>query len=151
MVETPAAAIHARRLIEGAALDFVSIGTNDLTQYVMAADRLHPALTDLNNPWQVAVLELIKDVCEAGKAAGANVGVCGEAGGHPLLALVLVGLGVDSLSMSAAKVPAVRAALARHTFAECQELAQIALAADSAEEARAAVFAKIPETADLCG
>lgn len=151
MVETPAAAIRAEQLMRKAELDFVSIGTNDLTQYVMAADRLHPALTSLNNPWQVAVLELIRGICAAGKACDTSVGVCGEAAGDPILALVLVGLGVDSLSMSAAKVPAVRAALARHTLAECEELAQLVLDADSAEAAREAVVAKIPETVALCG
>ncbi|MDR6939780.1 phosphoenolpyruvate--protein phosphotransferase [Arcanobacterium hippocoleae] len=151
MIETPAAAIQARRLMERADLDFVSIGTNDLTQYVMAADRLHPALTELNDPWQVAVLELIRGICEAGQATDTHIGVCGEAAGDPILALVLVGLGVYSLSMSAAKVPAVRAALARHTLAQCQELARIALAADSASEAKASVSAQIAETVALCG
>lgn len=150
MVETPAAAIRAQQLMECADLDFVSIGTNDLTQYVMAADRLHPALADLNDPWQVAVLELILGICKAGQKTNTSVGVCGEAAGDPILALVLVGLGVNSLSMSAGKIPAVRAALRRHTLAECEELAQLALSANSAQTARNAVFGKIPATVELC-
>ena len=149
MIETPAAALRAAQLMTE--LDFVSIGTNDLTQYVMAADRLNPALTALNDPWQPAVLDLIDQVCRAGKATHTEVGVCGEAGGDPLLALVLVGLGVASLSMSVPKVAAVRVALSRHTLEECHEMARAALAADSPQAARQAVHVLAGETAVLVG
>ena len=85
-------------------MDFASIGTNDLTQYTMAADRLDGNLASLLNPWQPAVLEMIRHACNGGRATGKPIGVCGEAGGDPLLALVLTGLGVASLSMAPSKV-----------------------------------------------
>jgi phosphotransferase system enzyme I (PtsI) len=138
MIEVPAAALRARAVVE--AVDFVSIGTNDLSQYTMAADRMNGALADLLDPWQPAVLDLVASVASAGRDAGKPVGVCGEAAGDPLLALVFVGMGVTSLSMSAPSVPAVRAALADHTMADCERLAQVALDAQDAESAREAVL-----------
>ncbi|MEV0618509.1 phosphoenolpyruvate--protein phosphotransferase [Nonomuraea sp. NPDC050404] len=137
MVEVPAAALHARRLLDE--LDFLSIGTNDLSQYAFAADRQHGDLADLLDPWQPALLQLIAQCGEAGRAAGKPVGICGEAAADPLLATVLAGLGVTSLSMSARSVPAVRDALAGHTLAQCRHHAELALAARDPEEARRAV------------
>lgn len=139
MVEVPAAALHADRLL--AAVDFLSIGTNDLGQYTMAADRMSGDLAELLDPWQPAVLQLIAACGAAGRQAGKPVGVCGEAAADPLLALVLVGLGVTSLSMTPRSVPAVGAALAAHTLSECEALAALALEAGSAQEARDAVRA----------
>jgi phosphotransferase system enzyme I (PtsI) len=139
MVEVPAAALHADRLL--AAVDFLSIGTNDLGQYTMAADRQSGDLAELLDPWQPAVLQLIAACGAAGRQAGKPVGVCGEAAADPLLALVLVGLGVTSLSMTPRSVPAVGAALAAHSLAECEALAAVAVGADSAADARAAVRA----------
>ncbi|OLF13541.1 phosphoenolpyruvate--protein phosphotransferase [Actinophytocola xanthii] len=134
MVEVPAAAMRANRLLE--VVDFVSIGTNDLSQYTMAADRMNGDLADLLDPWQPAVLELVFNCADAGRAVGKSVGICGEAAGDPLLALVFAGMGITSLSMSAASVPAVRAALAAHTLAECERLAAVALDAPDAATAR---------------
>jgi phosphotransferase system enzyme I (PtsI) len=139
MVEVPAAALHADRLL--AAVDFLSIGTNDLGQYTMAADRMSGDLAELLDPWQPAVLQLIAGCGAAGRRAGKPVGVCGEAAADPLLALVLVGLGVTSLSMTPRSVPAAGSTLAAHTLAECEALARLALAAGSAQEARDAVRA----------
>lgn len=141
MVEVPAAALHADRLL--AAVDFLSIGTNDLGQYTMAADRMSGDLAELLDPWQPAVLQLIAGCGAAGRAAGKPVGVCGEAAADPLLALVLAGLGLTSLSMTARSVPAVGAALAAHSLSRCQALAELALAADDARAARAAVRAAV--------
>ncbi|ABS03026.1 putative PEP-binding protein [Kineococcus radiotolerans] len=135
MVEVPAAALRAPQLL-AAGLDFVSVGTNDLTQYAMAADRLAGDLAELLDPWQPAVLQLVGLTGSAGAARGAPVGVCGEAARDPLLALVLVGLGVTSLSMAPAAVPAVRSALARTDAATCRAMAAAALAADSPAGAR---------------
>ncbi len=137
MVEVPAAALRAGQLL--AAVDFVSIGTNDLSQYTMAADRLDGRLADLLDPWQPAVLALVAAVAAAGRAAGKPVGVCGESAGDPLLALVYTGLGVTTLSMSGSVVPAVRASLAAHTMAGCERLARLALDAPDAATARRAV------------
>ncbi|WP_344484475.1 phosphoenolpyruvate--protein phosphotransferase [Nonomuraea monospora] len=125
MVEVPAAALRAGRLLRE--VDFLSIGTNDLAQYTFAADRQHSVLADLLDPRQPALLELIARCAEAGVRAGKPVGVCGEAAGDPLLAPLLVGLGVTSLSMAGVCVPAVREALAEVTLDECRERARAAL------------------------
>ena len=126
MVEIPAAALRASELLEHA--DFLSIGTNDLAQYTLAADRMAGELADLLDPWQPALLDLIRITAEAGNAAGKSVGVCGEAAASPALAKVLVGLGVTSLSMAASAVADVRDALAAVTLAECRAMAAEALA-----------------------
>ncbi|MFJ9555781.1 phosphoenolpyruvate--protein phosphotransferase [Nocardiopsis sp. NPDC101807] len=147
MIEVPGAALLADRLMSR--VDFVSIGTNDLAQYTMAADRTLGTLPDLLDPWQPALLALVGAVGAAGERSGRPVGVCGEAAADPLLALVLVGLGATSLSMSAPALPAVRHALARHSQGECRRLAELATAASSAERAREAVrSAAHPETVD---
>ena len=136
MVEVPSAALRAKQILEHAA--FLSIGTNDLSQYTMAADRLSGSLATLLDPWQPAVLDLVGMAARAGQEVGAEVGVCGEAAGDPMLAVVLTGLGVTSLSMAPALVDDVRDALASRTYAECQEIARRVLEARSPEEARAA-------------
>jgi phosphotransferase system enzyme I (PtsI) len=131
MIEIPAAALRARAVLADA--DFVSIGTNDLAQYTFAADRLLSELSSFQDPWQPALLELVARVGEAGGESGKPVGVCGEAAGDPLLALVLVGLGVTSLSMAPGSLPDVRLLLGRHTMADCRRLASLAMdAADAA-------------------
>lgn len=139
MVETPAAAIMAEQILTIA--DFASIGTNDLSQYTMAADRMEGELAELLTPWQPAVLRMIRATAEGGEKNGKSIGVCGEAGGDPLMALVLVGLGVSSLSMAPGKVRAVRAALRLHDFEDCQRFASGALQASTAKQAREAVYA----------
>jgi phosphoenolpyruvate-protein phosphotransferase (PTS system enzyme I) len=126
MIEIPAAALRAADLLEHA--DFLSLGTNDLAQYTLAADRMAGELADLLDPWQPALLDLIRMTAEAGLAAGKPVGVCGEAAASPALAPVLVGLGVTSLSMAASAVADVREALAAVTLAECRTMATEALA-----------------------
>lgn len=148
MIEVPAAALRAKDIL--AIADFASVGTNDLGQYTMAADRMQGALADLLDPWQPAVLDMIAMACAGSEANGKKVGVCGESGGDPVLALVLVGLGATSLSMAPGKVPAVRAALAAHSLEECRRLAEAARAASSPEEARQTVLTLAdPVLADL--
>ena len=139
MVEVPAAALLADRIL--ADTDFASIGTNDLTQYTLAADRLLGSVASFQDPWHPAVLRLVGEVGKAGAAAGKPVGICGEAAADPLLAVVLVGLGATSLSMSPSALADVRAELAQHTLAQAQEFAEVALSANSAVEARTAVLA----------
>ncbi|MCU1415242.1 MAG: phosphoenolpyruvate--protein phosphotransferase [Microbacteriaceae bacterium] len=138
MVEVPAAALLADRIL--AESDFASIGTNDLTQYTLAADRLLGSVASFQDPWHPAVLRLVGEVGKAGAALGKPVGICGEAAADPLLAVVLVGLGATSLSMSPAALADVRAELARFTTAQTEEFAELALSANSAVEARAAVL-----------
>jgi phosphotransferase system enzyme I (PtsI) len=148
MIEVPAAAIRSRGILYH--VDFASLGTNDLQQYTMAADRMQGELADLLNPWEPALLDVIALACEGGQAMGKPVGVCGEAGGDPGLALVLAGLGVSSLSMAPGKVPAVRTALGLHTLTQCQQMAAAARAATNAVEAKAAVLKMAdPVLADL--
>ncbi len=137
MVEIPAAAIRSKQLLS--IVDFASIGTNDLSQYTMAADRMQGELAELLDPWQPAVLNLIQSTCAGGDKTGKPISVCGEAGGDPLLALVLVGLGVSSLSMAPRKVARVRAALQLHDRSTCQQMAAYATDALTAKDARAAV------------
>lgn len=143
MIETPSAALLAAELFE--VVDFVSLGTNDLAQYTLAADRLLSDLGDLNDPWQPAVLRLIGMVGDAGRAAGRAVGVCGEAGGDPLLAPVLIGLGATSLSMTPRSLGRVAEALAAVTLDDCERAAAAVLRAATAEEARAAASAVLSE------
>jgi len=147
MIEVPSAAIMADKMFEYA--DFASIGTNDLTQYVMAADRLLSSLADLSTAWQPAVLRLIKQACDGAAPHGRPVGVCGEAAADPALATVLVGLGVASLSMTARALPDVDAVLKSVDLADCQRLAAIATASATADEARQAVRAELPILEEL--
>ncbi len=139
MVEVPAVALRARDVL--AEVDFVSLGTNDLAQYTMATDRLRGELADLLDAWQPAVLDLVATTAAAGAEAGKPVGVCGESASDPLMALVLVGMGVTSLSMAAGALPAVRFALRRHTREQCVAMAAAARGARSAADGRAAVLA----------
>jgi phosphoenolpyruvate-protein phosphotransferase (PTS system enzyme I) len=141
MVEVPSAALLADRML--AHVDFLSIGTNDLTQYTMAADRLSAELAALTDPWQPALLALIARTADAGRAAGKPVGVCGEAAADPLLGCVLAGLGITSLSAAAAALPAVGAALSQVTEAACRAAATAALDAADPVQARAAARAAL--------
>ena len=109
MIEVPAAALCAREIL--AEVDFASIGTNDLTQYTMAADRLIGALGPFQDAGHPAVLKLIATTAYAGAELGKPVGVCGEAAADPRLAAELIRLGITSLSMAPAALPEVRAAL----------------------------------------
>lgn len=138
MIEVPAAALHADRLLRH--VDFLSIGTNDLTQYTMAVDRMSSELAALTDPWQPAVLALVATAADAGERSGKPVGVCGEAAADPLLACVLAGMGVTSLSCAAAAVSRVGAKLSATTKAACELAAEAALSADGPDAARAAAL-----------
>jgi phosphotransferase system enzyme I (PtsI) len=144
MIEVPGAALQAERMLE--VVDFLSIGTNDLSQYTLATDRMSGLLADLLDPWQPALLQLMNTCAAAGRAADKPVGVCGEAASDPLLAPVLVGMGMTSLSMSAAAVPAVRVSVGQVTREECENLARLALDAVDAVSARAAVAERIGQS-----
>ncbi|MGH2750922.1 MAG: phosphoenolpyruvate--protein phosphotransferase [Actinomycetota bacterium] len=140
MVEIPALAVCAREV--AAVVDFFSIGTNDLTQYLFATDRMVGELGDLLDHWHPALTRLIATVAEAGIDAKTPVGVCGESASDPLFALVLVGLGVTSLSMSASSLAYVRATLHNHSIDRCRSLAKRALQSVDGRAARAAVAAE---------
>ena len=139
MIEVPSAALLAHRILDH--VDFLSIGTNDLAQYTMAADRMSAELAALTDPWQPAVLTLVAMAVRAGAAADKPVGVCGEAAADPLLACVLAGLGVTSLSAAAAALQGVGARLAQVSLSQCRAAAEAVLAAGTAADARAAAQA----------
>jgi phosphotransferase system enzyme I (PtsI) len=136
MVEVPSSALLADRILSYT--DFASIGTNDLTQYTMAADRLLGSVAALQDPWHPAVLRLIREVGDAGRTHGKPVGICGEAAADPLLAVVLVGLGATSLSMAPTALADVRATLLKHTLDQARDIAAAAVAASDAASARLA-------------
>lgn len=136
MAEVPSVALMADQVL--AVADFVSIGTNDLTQYTMAADRMLGTVASYQDPWHPAVLRLVAQLGDAGAKVGKGVGICGEAASDPLLAVVLVGLGATTLSMTPAALADVRAELKNHTLDEARAMAQAALRAPSAAAARAA-------------
>lgn len=128
MAEVPSIAVMADKVSQ--VTDFVSIGTNDLTQYTLAADRTLGSVSNYQTAWHPAVLRVIKMICEAGNKNGMPVGVCGEAAADPDLAVVLAGLGVNSLSMTPVALDDVRAELAQHTLEEAQQIAEKALNGD---------------------
>jgi phosphotransferase system enzyme I (PtsI) len=147
MVEVPSAALQSGSILSSAA--FASIGTNDLTQYTMASDRMLTDLAALSTAWQPAVLQLIATTCRGGAQNGRPVGVCGEAAADPALAVVLVGLGVATLSMTARALPDVADVLASVTLETCRELAAIAVTSESADDAKVAVRSRIPVLDEL--
>lgn len=125
MAEVPSIALMADKVAKVA--DFVSIGTNDLTQYTLAADRTLGSVSNYQTPWHPAVLRAIKMIADAGQANDMPVGVCGEAAADPQLAVVLAGIGVTSLSMTPVALDDVRAELTKYTLDEAKEEAARAL------------------------
>lgn len=134
MIETPSAALHADAIL--AEVNFGSFGTNDLTQYIMASDRLDERLSDMTTSWHPPVLRAIQIAASSAVKLGKSIGVCGEAAADPQLAAVLVGLGVNSLSMAPTALSEVRGFLSTVDSATCKEAAMRAVAAKSAEEAK---------------
>jgi phosphocarrier protein FPr len=131
MIEVPSAAAIADQLAVEA--HFFSIGTNDLTQYVMAADRGNARVANLAQALQPAVLRMIRQTVSAAHAGGIWVGMCGELAGNALAAPLLIGLGLDELSMNAPAIPAVKTAVGQYTIKEAQIIAGKALQLDSAD------------------
>ena len=134
MIETPAAADMAGALSDR--LDFLSIGTNDLTQYVMAADRENDAVAEYHDPLHPAVLRAIHRTTTAAAETDAWVGLCGEMAGDPALTELLVGLGLDELSMSAVTVPAIKTRIREVDADDARALAESALACETRAEVR---------------
>ncbi len=135
MVETPAASLIADKLAQEA--DFFSIGTNDLIGYTMCADRGNDSISNLYQVYYPSVLRSLKNVIESGAKAGIMVGMCGEAAADPLLEPLLISWGLEEFSMSAPSILRARKTISQWTKAECDELAEKALALDTAEEVKA--------------
>ena len=138
MVETPAIAMALSDL--AGKLDFISVGTNDLSQYLFAADRMNAGLGALLNPWQPALVRMLKLIASESEKAGISSGVCGESASDPAFAVVLAGLGFKSVSASRSQVGAVRSALSAVTLEQAQEVANIALAATTADQCKSEVL-----------
>lgn len=149
MIEVPSAALQAELLARE--VDFFSIGTNDLTQYVLAMDRGHPKLARQAEAIHPAVLKMIGMTCDGARVHGKWVGVCGGLASDPQAAPLLVGLGVKELSVSVPAIASVKAALARFTLAECQSLAQAALRLGTISEVRALLVAHAEAHASVEG
>jgi phosphoenolpyruvate-protein phosphotransferase len=134
MIEVPSAALMADAFARE--VDFFSIGTNDLTQYTLAMDRMHPSLAGKSDGLHPAVLRLIANTVEAAHKQGKWVGICGELGADPQAVPILVGLGVDELSVSVPSIPSVKAQIRTLTLTEAQSLARQALSCATAPEVR---------------
>ena len=132
MIETPSAAIIAGSLAKR--LKFFSIGTNDLIQYTLAVDRMNERIAHLYEPTHPAIIRLIKTTVDAAHAQRIGVSVCGEMAGDPVLAPLLLGLGVDELSAAPSLVPMVKFVIRRLKFTEAEELAEFALGCESSSE-----------------
>ena len=143
MVETPSIAAMVDHLT--GIVDFISIGTNDLSQYLFAADRMNSNLGALSNHWQPALIRTIARIASGAVRGGFSVGVCGESASDPAFAVVLAGLGVDSVSVSVSQVGAVRESLSAMDLAKAKEVANRVLMATSPEEAKATALAALSE------
>jgi phosphoenolpyruvate-protein kinase (PTS system EI component) len=135
MIEVPSAALVSGHLADY--LDFFSIGTNDLTQYTMAAERGNAAVASLQDPLHPAILRLIRFVADGARGKNRHVSVCGDAASDPLGAAVFIGLGVRSLSVRPNQVAGIKAALRGFSLAELETLAKQALQCREALEVRA--------------
>ncbi|MCS7178534.1 MAG: phosphoenolpyruvate--protein phosphotransferase [Anaerolineae bacterium] len=145
MVEIPAAAVMADHL--AAEVDFFSIGTNDLSQYTMAADRTNASVAHLASAFHPAVLRLVRDVIYAAHAQGKWVGLCGELAGEPLAIPILLGLGLDEFSMNPSAIPVAKHIIRSLTWEETREIARVALELESADAVQEWVRTQIPEVA----
>jgi phosphocarrier protein FPr len=140
MVEVPAAALKIESLLPH--VDFVSIGTNDLTQYTLAAERGNPAVAPLSDSLDPAVLQLVDHVCQASRGR-VDVAVCGEVAADETAVPLLVGLGVRELSVGPHSVPRVKAWVRELDLEQCQVVAKQALRLESASEVRGFVAATL--------
>jgi phosphotransferase system enzyme I (PtsI) len=151
MVEVPSAALIAEQLAQR--VSFFSIGTNDLIQYTLAVDRVNEQVTYLYEPTHPAILKLLQTTVEAARRRGIWTGLCGEMGANPILAPLLLGLGVDELSMSPSMIPLVKDVIRHVRYSECLELAEQALACERASEVmdlcRALTMRHSPEIVSL--
>jgi len=142
MVEVPSAVVMADRL--ATEVDFFSIGTNDLTQYTMAADRTNADVAGLVTGFQPAVLRLVRDTIDAAHVHGKWVGLCGELAGEPLAIPILLGLGLDEFSMNPPAIPIAKQIIRQLTLEEARAVAQDVLEADNPEAVRALVRERVP-------
>jgi phosphotransferase system enzyme I (PtsP) len=132
MIEVPAAVYQTRQLARR--VDFLAVGTNDLTQYMLAVDRNNPRVADLYQDLHPAVLGALKFVVDSARAEGTRCGICGELAGNPMAAILLMAMGIDVLSMNATNLPRVKWVLRSFTFRDARRLLKRVLAMESADE-----------------
>ncbi|MCD6576554.1 MAG: phosphoenolpyruvate--protein phosphotransferase [Anaerolineaceae bacterium] len=149
MVEIPSAALVADQLAKE--VDFFSIGTNDLSQYTMAADRTNPKVAELSNAFYPAVLRLIREVIRAAHKEGKWVGMCGELAGEPLALPILLGLDLDEFSMNPPMIPLAKQIIRNLDTREMKEIASQALELESPDEIQTYIKEKIPFIAEITG
>jgi phosphotransferase system enzyme I (PtsP) len=141
MIEVPAAVQIIDYLIQE--VDYVSIGTNDLIQYTLAADRNNASVRQYYDPYHPAVLHSIKRVADSANKAGKKVSVCGEMAADPLCALIFTGMGIREFSISAPSIPIVKQAIRNNSFEVCRRLARTVLTCrSSADMARCLATAR---------
>jgi|TARA_B110000444_G_scaffold240297_1_gene255519 phosphotransferase system enzyme I (PtsI) len=141
MVETPSIVYQIAQL--AGVLDFISVGTNDLSQYLFAADRMNPALGAMLNPWQPALLRSLEQIAIVCQEAGVSSGVCGESASDPAFGVVLAGMGFQSVSSSRSQVGIVRQALSSVTKQQAKEVFEAALTGLDADQAKSAALAAL--------
>jgi phosphotransferase system enzyme I (PtsI) len=137
MIEMPSAAVIADVLAQE--VDFFSIGTNDLIQYTLAVDRVNEHVSYLYEPLHPALLRLIHMVVQAGRRANVPVSLCGEMAGDPAVAPVLVGLGLEAMSMNAVAIPEIKSVIRKTRFSELSKLAKAVMQMPTAAEVTEAV------------
>jgi phosphotransferase system enzyme I (PtsI) len=147
MIEVPAAIFHSEEITR--VCDFVSIGTNDLGQYLHAADRESALLAGFNDPWQPALLRAVHQIAQAGIKNNCPVGVCGEAASDPALGAVLIGLGVSSLSCSVATLTDVAQAVTAHTYEQLKTAGDAAISANTAHDSKNSARSHLQHLLDL--
>jgi phosphotransferase system, enzyme I, PtsP len=143
MIEVPAAVLRAPQLMRE--VDFVSIGTNDLIQYTLAVDRDNLKVASMYEPLHPAVLQSIRMTVDAAHDAGRRIGMCGEMAGNPLCTLLLIGMGLDELSMGAPSVPVIKQIVRRARHDDAVRLASEALRCDTIEEVKGCVITALRE------
>ena len=149
MVEIPSAALVADQLAKE--VDFFSIGTNDLSQYTMAADRTNPKVAELSNAFYPAVLRLVREVIRAAHKEGKWVGMCGELAGEPLALPILLGLELDEFSMNPPMIPLAKQIIRNLDTREMKKIAEQALELESPADIQAFIKEKIPFIAEITG
>jgi len=143
MVEVPSAVQLADRFLRE--VDFLSIGTNDLIQYILAVDRSNRRVADLYEPLHPAVLSALHTTIEAGKKEGKRVGMCGEMAGDPLAALLLLGMGLEEFSMGSLYVPVIKKAIRSISYQAAKSAAEIVLQMDTVGEIKKYLFEQMRE------
>jgi phosphotransferase system enzyme I (PtsP) len=138
MIEVPSAVQLASRFVRE--VDFFSIGTNDLVQYILAVDRSNPKVANLYEPLHPAVLSALRQTIQGAKSAGKRVGLCGEMAGDPLCALLLLGMGLEEFSMESFFIPVVKRVIRTVTYQDAKSTAQICLQMDSTDEIKRYLF-----------